>query len=445
MHPLMNFLLRLIPADTTLVTKREILQDSTKIFDPIGLTAPITIRTKLLLQKLWQMRIHWDEPLEKEVVKEWKAIVIDIQRLPNYPIARWYFTTEFGTSNMELHVFADASIKAYGAVAFLCKKQETSFVMAKSRVAPLKALTLPKLELMAALVATRLGNFIIHSLTLQQPFIYLWTDSQIVLHWIQSTKLLPQFVSHRVSEIKLTLPGAKWQYCPTSDNPADLLIQGLTMLQFIDSAQWRHGPRWSVEHDKWPTWNPAGISHLHAIIAVTNDFHPATQAAPTVGLHQIIKLVDYSTLNRLLVITAYVIRARDNFHSPQNKKTGHITADELHEAKMPWIKDCQMVTYWKEVSCLQSKSNGSKQLPLIRQLRLFLDENGFIRCGGRIHNAPLSQLAKFPYLLPPRHPFIALIIYSTHARLFHTGVNCTLTAVRQVYWIPTGRQYVKVL
>ena len=110
-----------------------------------------------------------------------------------------------------------------------------------------------------------------------------------------------------------------------------------------------------MEHDKWPTWNPAGISHLHAIIAVTNDFHPATPPAPTVGLHRIIKLVDYSTLNRLLVITAYVIRARDNFRSSQNKKTGHITADELHEAKMLWIKDCQMVTYWEEVSYLKWK------------------------------------------------------------------------------------------
>ena len=301
---------QLIPADTTLVMKREILQDSSKIFDPIGLTAPITIRAKLLLQRLWQMQIHWDEPVEKEVAKEWQAIVTDIQKLPNFPIARRYFTTTFTTSHMELHVFADASTKAYGAVAFLCRKQEISFVMAKSRVAPLKALTLPKLELMAALVATRLSNFIIHSLTLQQPSIYLWTDGQIVLHWIQSTKSLPQFVTHRVSEIKLTSPGATWQYCPTSDNPADLLTRGLTMQQFIDSAQWLQGPRWLVEHDKWPTWNPAGISHLHAIIAVTNDFHPATQAVPTEGLHQIIKLVDYSTLNRLLVITAYVIRAR---------------------------------------------------------------------------------------------------------------------------------------
>ena len=140
---------------------------------------------------------------------------------------------------MELHVFADASTKAYGAAAFLCRKQETFFVMAKSRVAPLKALTLPKLELMAVVVAKRLSNFIIHSLTLQQPSIYLWMDSQIVLHWIQSTKSLPQFVTHWVTEIKLTSPGITWQYWPTSDNPADLLTQGLTMQQFMISGQ--HG------------------------------------------------------------------------------------------------------------------------------------------------------------------------------------------------------------
>ena len=167
------------------------------------------------------MRIHRDEPVEKEVAKEWQAIVTDIQKLPNFSIARRYFNTTFTTSHMELHVFATASTKAYGAVAFLCRKQETSFVMAKSRVAPLKALTLPKLELMAEVVATRLSNFIIHSLTLQQPSIYLWTDSQIVLHWIQSTKFLPQLFTHQISEIKLTSPGATWQYCPTSDNPAN--------------------------------------------------------------------------------------------------------------------------------------------------------------------------------------------------------------------------------
>ena len=81
----------------------------------------------------------------------------------------------------------------------------------------------------------------------------------------------------------------------------------------------------------------------------------------------------------------------------------------------------------------------------MRQLRLFLDKDGFIRCGGRIHNAPLDQLAKFPYLLAPKHPFTSLIVYSTHEKHFHAGVDSTLTAIRQEYWIPTARQYIRML
>ena len=134
---------------------------------------------------------------------------------------------------------------------------------------------------------------------------------------------------------------------------------------------------------------------------MTEAFIPPPQVATTTGLHQIIKLVDYSTLDRLLVVIALVIRALNNFRSTHSKRTGFVTANELQGAKMIWIKTCQRHIYWKELSSLQSNSAGSKQLPLIRQLCLFLDDAGFIRCGGRIHNAPLSQLAKFPYLLPP--------------------------------------------
>ena len=95
---------------------------------------------------------------------------------------------------------------------------------------------------------------------------------------------------------------------------------------------------------------------------------------------------------------------------------------------------------------------SSLTLPLLRltdflvcQLRLFLDKSGLLRCGGRIHNAPTTQLAKFPYLLPTKHPFTKLIIYATHEKQLHGGVNSTLTAIRQCYWIPSARQVIRKL
>lgn len=113
------------------------------------------------------------------------------------------------------------------------------------------------------------------------------------------------------------------------------------------------------------------------------------------------------------------------------------------QAEKRWIRNCQTVTYHKEINNISSKV--SNRLPLVRQLRLFLDDDGLFRCGGRIHNSPLAELAKFLYLLPANHPLTALIVYATHRKQPHAGVNSTTTALRQKYWIPTVRQYVKKL
>ena len=142
---------------------------------------------------------------------------------------------------MQLHVFADASTKAYGTVVLLSCPEQTIFVMAKGRVAPLKRITLPKLELMPAVIAARLARFVVESLG-QNVSVHLSTDSQIVLFWLQSNKFLPQFISHRVGEIQQLIPSATWRHCPTADNPADLLTRGLSFEQFSISSLWWHGP-----------------------------------------------------------------------------------------------------------------------------------------------------------------------------------------------------------
>ena len=137
-------------------------------------------------------------------------------------------------------------------------------------------------------------------------------------------------------------------------------------------------------------------------------------------------------LSKLVAVTAYVTRFIANLKQPNNKQCGPVTCDELYNVKMHWVKACQSEIYQKELANLTSQSSN-KRLPLVRQLRLFLDKDGFIRCRGRIHNAPLDQLAKFPYLLAPKHPFTSLIVYSAHEKQFHAGVDSTLTVIRQEY------------
>ena len=112
---------------------------------------------------------------------------------------------------------------------------------------------------------------------------------------------------------------------------------------------------------------------------------------------------------------------------------------------MKWVQQSQQEAYSSIIKNITSHSSTLKKMPLVRQLRLYLDSNGLIRCGGRIHNAPLSESAKFPILLPPKHALTSLIIYSVHIQMFHAGTNTTLTAIRQQFWIPTARQRIKSL
>lgn len=435
-------------ADKQLTTKRQVLKDASKLFDPLGIASPVSVCAKLFMQKLWQLHINWDEPLSVNNTEEWSAIISDIQHLSKLTIERQFFKTGFPSIDVKLHVFADASTRAYGAVAYLTNNNDVSFVMAKNRVAPLKNLTLPKLELMAAVVASRVARFVIDALHLQGTHTYFWGDSQITLHWLNSKKVLPQFISRRVHEIKDAVPGATWSYCPTEDNPADLLTRGVNF-KYLSSPNnlWWKGPAWITSPGNWPKWQPQINVHMLAAAAIAQEFVPQPTTKEDSGLHHIIQVTDYSSLNRLLAVTAYVHRFINNLCRSQPRQSGPLTAKELGSAKMRWVKNCQEQSYPREIASIKSKpgQTGTTKPSLVRQLRLFVDDAGLLRCGGRIHNAPLSETAKFPYLLPQDKHLTLLIVYHVHVFLSHAGVGSTLTALRQSLWIPSGRQYVKKL
>ena len=129
--------------------------------------------------------------------------------------------------------------------------------MAKCQVAPLKVLSLPQLELMAALIGTRLAKFLLDTLSSRYPNlkVKIWLDSEIVLYWINSNRKLKQFVMHHINEMKGLFPVSMWNHCPTDQNPADLLTRGITTSQLQLSSLWNNGPTWLLQESQRPLWN----------------------------------------------------------------------------------------------------------------------------------------------------------------------------------------------
>ena len=287
---------------------------------------------------------------------------------------------------------------------------------------------------MAAVLAIRLAKFIILSIQCKCT-IHLWSDSQIVLHWINSSKQLKPFiVSTRVSEIISAFPASCWQYCPSSDNPADPLTRGITSQQLVLSTTWKHGPAWLTSKSQWPTWHPTEDLYSHhpkIIAALTVEEAETTDSEMTHikstsehGLHHILDISRYNNLTKLLSVSAYILRF---IHNYTTKQAGTITPDECNKANLLWICNTQHQVFMNEINNIKSTSH---RLPLVRQLHLFIDSHGTLRCGGRIHNAPTSELTEFLYLLPTKHLFTRLVIYDIHQGLLHAGTNSTVTALR---------------
>ena len=170
---------------------------------------------------------------------------------------------------------------------------------------------------------------------------------------------------------------------------------------------------------------------------------PMDPIEPSTGIHKIIDLSKYSTLTKLLCVTGYVLRFITNLRDSTTKQTGPLSVKELNTAQFRWILNCQQQQFPREIQHLKSDLCKKKRPPLVRQLQLFLDDKGYLCCGGRIHNAPVSKTTKFPYLLPSRHTLTTLIVLAAHVTQLHSGVNHTVTALRQKFWITSARRYVR--
>lgn len=423
------------------VTKRSILSAIAKIFDPLGLVGPISVRAKLIMQKLWQYNISWDESVPNDLFTLWKQFYENLPYLHNIEIPRQVTIRDY--IDIELHGFCDSSEIAFGACLYIVtvnanKERFSKLLCAKSRIAPLKTLSLPRLELCGALLLAKLANKskIVSDLNISKK--YYWCDSTIVLSWIDGeSRFWKTFVSNRIAEIQELTDKSQWRHISSEQNPADIISRGAVPQQLKISDLWWLGPKFILKDEQF--WPAKSIKILSEPPLPETRKPKLFNFVNTIYADQSI-FEKFSDLSKLNKVFAYVLRFLHNCRN-KSKLTGNLTLNETNNALNILIKMSQRNDFKDEISDLiKNRQVGKKSKTL--SLSPFIKDD-IIHVGGRLSNSKLTQDRKHPILLPKDHNLTNLIIKFYHEINLHASVQSTLSAVRYRYWPLHGKSCVK--
>lgn len=241
-------------------TKRIVLSCVLSMFDPQGLLSPFTVFERMIIQDLWRTGCQWDDPVDDASYDKWMRWTRVLPQIAKIKVPRSYFGDAklAEVNDIQLHILTDASKGALGSVAYFRAivkgKLQCILVASKVKVAPLKSVSIPRLELYAAVLGARLSSVIKknHSLNIKTQFF--WSDSTTVLSWLKSDhRRYNEYVSHRVGEI-LTLSGLhEWQWIPAKLNVADQLTKWTRDPEMSPTATWFNGPEFMYRAEgDWP-------------------------------------------------------------------------------------------------------------------------------------------------------------------------------------------------
>ncbi|GFX65790.1 uncharacterized protein TNCV_2043241 [Trichonephila clavipes] len=236
-------------------TKTDVLSTIAKTFDPVGLMAPVISKAKIFLQRLWRSKLEWNDLLPAEEYREWQQFLVSLENINNIEIPRRILVSF--PEVIEIHGFADTSERCYGAAVYCKSKNLKSenlvrLITSKSRVAPIKSLTIPRLELCAAVLLAKLVKRVVAALQLETAEVYLWSDSMIVLAWLRKEPMdLKTFVQNRVAKIQELYPNQLWRHVPSDQNPADLFSRGVDPEKLLQQNLWFNGPTF-LSGDDYP-------------------------------------------------------------------------------------------------------------------------------------------------------------------------------------------------
>ncbi|GFY20365.1 integrase catalytic domain-containing protein [Trichonephila clavipes] len=347
---------------------------------------PIVTKAKIFIQELWKIKLDWSKQLPQDAMEEWKNFYQKLFKVNNFEIPRCILLP--ATIRIEIHGFSDASEHAYSAVVYIkcfneSRQSQTRLLCSKSRVAPLKTLTIPRLELSAALLLSRLVKKVVPILQLPIHKIWMWTDSTIALVWIKTEPhKLKTFVSNTVTVIQTLSKDCHWKHVSSKNNPADLISTGCNVGELLKNEMWFSGP--DLQTDEYED----------------NQLFP-----------------DSSYRDELKCVFINNIKAKESCN-----KDKYLTADEIKRSTEFLAKIAQLSEFKAEIDALK-KGKGVSKTSKLKALDPNLDENSLLRVGGRLSNDDLPFEAKHQIVIPSKHKFTKLLFEHMNKKFSHIGAQ----------------------
>lgn len=451
----------LIPVDGERETMRQVLSQIARLFDPNGYLGPAIILAKIIMQRIWESGVSWDELIPSDIAHDWAQWQKQLPALTKIKIPRWLGISP--SVGFSLHGFSDASEKAFGAVVYVRVENTNgvrcTLIASRSRVAPLKKVTIPRLELCAAKLLGELLQTIKQACGFTYIKSTLWTDSAIVLQWMRKdAAALKPFVHNRVQSI-LSTTDSDWRHVPTETNPADLLSRGVAPKELEATGTWWQGPDWLQQNSgDWPHSQPELSLYVQREIRAemkanwldhADDQHlrPIQKAHINVITLEMRgegrfkeNIADMalwtSTLRRLVRRTAYIRRFFLNYcRTKQEWRLEPLTEVEEEEALWCLIRREQKKCYVPELKALRDPDENLPAKSQVLPFNPFIDANGILRVGGRLEAANMPYEQMHPVLLPEVSHLAQLLIRNAHQETLHGGCQLMSAHLRQRFWI----------
>ena len=429
--------------EESVLTKREMLSKVAAMYDPLGLIIPIVILGRMLFQQAVRLRLNWDDAVPDDLSRRWSLWWTSLESLGSLKFPRVLVPTNLIGATAELHHFCDGSTQAYGVCSYLRLTQgdriHVQLVSAKSRLVPIKPMTIPRVELCAAKMAADADAALKLELDLVlEPSSY-WSDSKVALCYIKSEPgRFKPFVAHRVAAIQEKSAPDRWEYVPTGINVADLLTRGCLPRDLPET--WNSGPEFlRLPRNRWTEHVP--VSQVPSLDEGDQEIRKAAihhvQGATSTSDPLEILLHYYSDFERLRRAVAWLLRIKSTLLK-RSCCNGELKISEIKDAETLLVTYVQSREYPSEIAALSTGGSPGRRSSLYTLNPQLVD--GAVVVGGRLGRSSTS--ARHPVILPGKSRLSRLILDHAHNKV-HLGVEWTLSVIRQRYWIPGARNVLR--